>query len=124
MAALRVLLIDEEKEFVTSTVERLSIHDIYAEGALTGDQGLVKIKMHDYDVILMDVKMPGISGIPLVERIEEFRPEAKIILIQGVGMDAPGQEFFEHNVKTVFTKPVNFRMLVEAITETVESKSL
>jgi len=121
MKKIKVLLIDDEQEFVTALVERLTLRGMYAEGALTGDQGLLKASMKDFDVVLMDVKMPGKSGLALMESIKEVRPGVKIILITGYGSTQLGEEGLEERAYHFFAKPIDIKVLIKKIEEAVQN---
>ncbi len=83
MEPMRVLIVDDEQELVTTLVERLDIRGIDAEGVGSGAAGLEKIREHDYDVVLLDLKMPGMGGFEVIRRMHQEQPDLKIILLTG-----------------------------------------
>lgn len=83
MEPLRVLIVDDEKELVTTLVERLDMRGINAEGANNGAEGLERIKDQDFDVVLLDLKMPGMDGLEVIRRVHDEKPDLKIILLTG-----------------------------------------
>ncbi len=83
MEPLRVLIVDDEQELVSTLVERLDIRGIDAEGVGNGTAGLEKIRDHDYDVVLLDLKMPGMDGLEVIRRMHQDKPDLKIILLTG-----------------------------------------
>lgn len=80
---MRILLVDDEEEFVTALAERLSLRGIEADWAISGSSALAKIEERDYDLVVVDLKMPGISGEEMMKRIEARRPEMKFIVLTG-----------------------------------------
>ena len=119
MENFRVLLVDDEEEFVTALVERLSIRDIYTEGASTGEEAISKISEKEFNVVLLDVKMPGMSGLDVMDKIRNISPGAKIILITGYGSTELGEEGLEKGAYHYFTKPININDLIDKIKEAV-----
>ena len=119
MENFRVLLVDDEEEFVTALVERLSIRDIYAEGASTGEEAISKISGKEFNVVLLDVKMPGMSGLDVMDKIRNISPSTKIILITGYESTNFGEEGLEKGAYHYFTKPINIDDLIDKIKEAV-----
>jgi len=83
MKPLRVLIVDDEQELVSTLVERLDIRGIDAEGVGNGAAGLEKIKEQDFDVVLLDLKMPGMDGLEVIRRMHAEKPDLKIVLLTG-----------------------------------------
>lgn len=119
MEDFKVLLVDDEEEFVAALVERLSIRGIYAEGASTGEDAISKIYETEFNVVLLDLKMPGMSGLDVMENIKSINPSVKIILITGYGSIQIGEEGLEKGAYHYFTKPINIDDLIDKIKEAV-----
>ncbi len=119
MEKFKVLLVDDEEEFVAALLERLSIRNINAEGASTGEEALSKFSGTKFNVVLLDVKMPGMSGLDVMENIKSMCPGVKIILITGYGSAQLGEEGLEKGAYHYFTKPINIDDLVDKIKEAV-----
>lgn len=83
MKPLRVLIVDDEQELVAALVERLDIRGIDAEGVHNGTAGLERIREQDFDVVLLDLKMPGMGGFEVIRRMHEDKPDLKILLLTG-----------------------------------------
>lgn len=83
----KVLLIDDEEEFATTLAERLRIRGIQTTVALDGDQALKSIEMDPPQVVILDVLLPGISGLDLLKRIRKRYPQIEVIVITGRGMN-------------------------------------
>ena len=71
---MRVILIDDEEEFVATLAERLQIRGIDADWATTAEEGLQRVVETQYDIAVLDVKMPKISGIDLKAKIQVLSP--------------------------------------------------
>lgn len=83
MKPLRVLIVDDEQELVAALVERLDIRGIDAVGVGTGAASLEKIREQDFDVVLLDLKMPGMDGFEVIRRMHQDKPDLRIILLTG-----------------------------------------
>lgn len=111
---MKVLLVDDEEKFVSILAERLSIRGIEADWATNGEDALSKAKMKRYDVAVLDVKMPVISGIELERKLKQIDPNMKYILVTGHG----SEEDFDVGCSEAFCyiiKPFKIDFLVEKI---------
>jgi len=86
MIETKILLVDDEEAFVTALAKRLSIRDIVVVSAFTGEEGLAKLDQEpDVDVVLLDVKMPGMDGIAALREIKKAHPIVEVIMLTGHG---------------------------------------
>ncbi|MFP3928565.1 MAG: response regulator [Desulfobacteraceae bacterium] len=79
----RVLIVDDEAQFVESLAERLTIRDYDVETAESGDEAIEKIKGYNFDVIILDVLMPGKDGIQTLKEIKTIKPLTEVIMLTG-----------------------------------------
>ena len=80
---IKLLLVDDEKDFVESLAERLQLKDFNVSTALNGTEALDLIKEHEYDVIVLDVKMPGKDGIETLKEIKNLKQLPQVIMLTG-----------------------------------------
>lgn len=80
---MRVLLIDDEKELVTTLSERLELRGFDTDWATSGEEGLELVKQNQYDWVLVDLKMPGLSGFEAIKAIKQISPETHVVLLTG-----------------------------------------
>ena len=83
MEALRILIVDDEEELVSALEERLFLRGFQAKGVTTGEEALAHLADQACDVVLLDVKMPGLSGLEVIKRIKEKTPSPQVILLTG-----------------------------------------
>ncbi len=83
MESMRILIVDDEDELVSALVERLNLRGFQAEGVTTGAEALKHLADTPCDVVLLDVKMPGLGGLEVIERIKEEHPKLEVILLTG-----------------------------------------
>ena len=115
---MRAILVDDEEEFVSTLVERLSFRGIIADWALNGDEAIRLVETNPYDLAVLDVKMPGMSGFALKKAIQEIAPRMKFIFLTGhgsekdfnIGTRETGAEYY-------LVKPVDINLLIEKMTE-------
>jgi DNA-binding response OmpR family regulator len=115
MDPLRVLLVDDEEELVFTIAERLRIRGIEAEAVVRGDQALERVVAAAFDVVLLDLKMPGMGGLEVLRRIKEHRPSLPVILITGHGSTSETPEQLPPGAADYVMKPINLEDLVRRL---------
>ena len=81
----RLLLIDDEEQFVEALSERLSMRDYDVTTSLTGEDAIEKIKNYNFDVVILDVRLPGIEGTEVLREIKSLKPLTEVIMLTGHG---------------------------------------
>ncbi|MCG6879292.1 MAG: response regulator [Deltaproteobacteria bacterium] len=110
---MRVLLVDDEQELVETLAERLNIRGIEARWVTSGDAALELIDREDFDIAVLDVKIPGMNGINLRKIMKEKRPEMKFIFMTGHGsQDDFAAGSAETGVDYYLLKPVSIDELI------------
>ncbi|MBL7205533.1 MAG: response regulator [Desulfobacteraceae bacterium] len=79
----RVLMADDEKEFIQALSERLTLRDYDVTTAFSGEEAIEKVKNYLFDVIILDVLMPGMSGIETLREIKKIKPLVEVIMLTG-----------------------------------------
>ena len=115
MDALRVLIVDDEDELVSALVERLCLRGFDARGATTGAKALADLETHACDVVVLDVKMPGLGGLEVIRRIKRERPELEVVLLTGHGSSVSVEEGLEAGAFEYLMKPVKIEELVRIL---------
>jgi len=80
---IKVLLVDDEKDFIESLAERLQLRDFDVTTALSGNDAINLVQESDYDVIVLDVKMPGKDGIETLKEIKSINQLSQVIMLTG-----------------------------------------
>jgi DNA-binding response OmpR family regulator len=112
MGSLRVLLVDDEEELVATVAERLELRGIDAEALTTGEAALERLTARKFDVVVVDVKMPGMDGLELLRRIKTMQPEIQVILLTGRGSGKESQRGLEEGAFDYLIKPINIDDLI------------
>jgi DNA-binding response OmpR family regulator len=115
---MRVLLVDDEAELVSTLAERLSFRGIEADWVSNPEEALDRVKNQRYAVAVLDVKIPRISGLALKKMLEEMDPQLKFIFLTGHGSE---QDFMvgaaEAGEAYYLIKPVDLNLLIEKLKE-------
>jgi len=80
---IKVLLVDDEKDFVETLAERLEVRGFDVKISLNGDDALDLVREHEFDVIVLDVLMPGKDGIETLGEIKNLNPLVHVIMLTG-----------------------------------------
>ena len=123
MSKLKVLLVDDEQELIETLVERLEIRGIEAVAVTRGSKALEIIREQEFDVVVMDVKMPGIDGIKTTRQIKEIEPELQIILMTGRGSEQESMLSRQEGAFEYLIKPVNIDELIKTMKQAVSEKA-
>ena len=111
----KVLLVDDEEEFVTVLAERLQARGIQADTALTGLSAIVRAEEVRYDAIVLDMAMPGMDGIETLERLLELNPNLQVILLTGRATLAQAAAAIKLGALDLLEKPTDIKTLVSKI---------
>ncbi len=115
MEPLRVLIVDDEEELVSTLVERLEIRGINAHGVTAGKEALACLQDMAFDVVLLDVKMPEIGGLQVIQEIKKQLPDLEVILLTGHGSDEDAKKGLELGAFEYIIKPFNLSALIDAL---------
>jgi DNA-binding response OmpR family regulator len=118
MKKMRVLLVDDEEELVTTMAERLCLRGIDSDWAVSAEEALEKLNSRAYDIAVLDVKIPKISGIELKKKMDRIHPEMKFIFLTGHGSEVNFREgSAEAGAEYYLVKPVNIEDLIKKMKE-------
>ena len=122
MADSRVLLIDDEEDFVTTLAERLQLRGFKTRFTTGGEQGLLLVRSESFDVIVLDLLMPGISGLEVLRQINEYDPHLPVILLTGHGGEREGSDGMRLGAFDYLMKPVDIDALIVKMNEAIEGR--
>ena len=83
MSKARVLLVDDEREFASALAERLQLRGYAARAAFSAAEALAAASAEAFDVVLLDLNLPGVRGVELLLTLRQALPRAEIILLSG-----------------------------------------
>ncbi|MBW1975805.1 MAG: response regulator [Deltaproteobacteria bacterium] len=120
----RVLVIDDEQDFVETLVRRLERRGFKAYGALRGREGLDLLERHEIDVVVLDIRMPEMDGLEVLETIKRRWPFVEVILLTGHGSLESSLKGLELGAYDYMLKPADLADLIRKIKEAHERKLL
>ena len=115
--AIRLLLVDDEEDLVTFLAHRLRKRDIEVTVALCGEDALVASRGQKFDVAIVDLKMPDIDGITVMERLKERQPFIEVVMLTGHGSHDSAWEAGRLQAYRYLLKPYDFDELLAVIRE-------
>lgn len=121
MSLFRVLLVDDEEALVSALVERLKLRDIDAKGVVSGRDAIACVEREDFDVVVLDVRMPSMSGEECLQQIKSIRPNLNVILLTGYGLEENLTEGVKSEAFEYMMKPVDIDLLIEAMKRAVDA---
>lgn len=119
---IKVLLVDDEKEFVEALAERLETRDFDVVKAFGGDEALAKIAVEDVDVVVLDVLMPGKNGVETLREIKQAKPILEVIMLTGNATVSSAVEGMKLGAYDYLMKPAETKDLVEKIMKAYKRK--
>ena len=123
MDSFRVLVVDDEEDFLETLVNRLNKRNIDTTGVPSGEEALEVIKKKLFDVIILDVKMPGgIDGIEALREIKKIQPLAEIILLTGHASVETSIEGMKLGAFDYLLKPIKLEELLPKLAQAFEKK--
>ncbi|SPD74448.1 conserved hypothetical protein [uncultured Desulfobacterium sp.] len=124
MDQFRTLVVDDEEDFLVTLVNRLKKRDIDAAGVKSGEEALDLVKKKLYDVIIMDIKMPGgMDGIEALREIKKIQPLVEVILLTGHGSVESSIEGMKLGAFDYLMKPIKLEELIPKMAEAFEKKN-
>ncbi|MEW6667023.1 MAG: response regulator [Thermodesulfobacteriota bacterium] len=120
---MRVLLVDDEKEFVSTLAERLTLRGIDAEWTTAGNEALKLAEAGCFDLAVLDVKMPEMGGLKLKARLQGACPNMRFLFLTGYGSEKDFREVTcQVGEDFCLVKPVDIEDLVEKMMAALRGK--
>lgn len=111
----KVLLVDDEREFIETLSERLQIRDMGAAVTYDGHTALEVVEEDEPEVIIIDLKMPGIDGLEVLKKVKKTRPEIEVVVLTGHGSQTDREICMELGAFAYLQKPVDIDELSEVL---------
>ena len=124
MASDRVLLVDDEESFVTALGKRLNARDLKVKTSNSGEDAITKAKQQEFDVVVLDLAMPGMDGIETLKRLLQIDPDLQVILLTGHGSIEKAVEATKLGAMDFLQKPASLPDLLELIRQASEKRAV
>jgi len=119
---IKVLLVDDEVKFADTLAQRLQMRDLKVGTAYDGDQALSKVKEEEPDVMVLDLKMPGMHGMEVLREIRKAYPDMQVIILTGHGTDKDEEEAKRLGGFDYMKKPADIDHLEQKIKKAFKEK--
>lgn len=113
----RILIVDDDRQMVRTLSDIVALHDWEVDGAYSGEAAVEAIRRHDYEAVLMDVRMTGINGVEAFKEMKEIRPNIRVILMTAFSAAEVIAEAEREGALRVLPKPVVLPSLLEMLEE-------
>jgi DNA-binding NtrC family response regulator len=125
MDSLKVLVVDDEEDFLDTLVTRLEKRTINTVGARSGEEAVDLMEKKLFDVVLLDVKMPGgMDGIETLRRIKQIQPLVEVILLTGHASVETSIEGMKLGAFDYLLKPVKLEEILTKMAQAFEKKDV
>lgn len=111
----KVLLVDDEREFVQTLSERLQLRDMGSAVAYDGKSALDMVLNDEPEVMIIDLKMPGIDGMEILKKVKQTQPEIEVIVLTGHGSEHDRKKCMDLGAFAYMQKPVDINILSDAL---------
>lgn len=122
MKEFKVLMVDDEEDFVRTLDERVKMRNLESNVALSGEQALEILEKDAPDVMLLDLKMPGMDGMEVLRRAREAFPGVQVVMLTGHGSEQDEAEARRLGVFEYLRKPVPIEKLMKVLKAAYQRK--
>ena len=123
MRLFNVLVVDDEEDFVETIVNRLRKRKIDTTGVLSGEEALERMKEKQFDVVILDIKMPGgMDGIECLREMKKAQPLSEVILLTGHASVETSIEGMKLGAFDYVLKPISLEDLLTKLEHAFEKK--
>lgn len=120
--AIRVLIVDDEEDFRETIIKRLKVRKLEACGAGTGKAALDLLRKKEFDVMVLDVKMPDMNGVDTLKAAKQIAPNVEVIMLTGHASMEFGMKGMQLGAFDYIMKPVPINELLDTITQAYNKK--
>lgn len=111
----KVLLVDDEREFAETLSERLMMRDMGSAVVYDGESALSLVRDDEPEVMVLDLKMPGIDGIEVLRRVKAEHPNIEVVILTGHGSEKDREICMELGAYAYLHKPVDIDLLSQTL---------
>jgi len=119
----RVLIVDDEEQFAQVLAERLRLRNYDVTTCGSGEAAIEKIRQYNFDVAILDVQMPGMSGIETLREIKRKKPMTEVIMLSGHATVESAIEGMKLGATDFILKPGETEDLISKINDAYERKA-
>lgn len=122
MKEFKVLMVDDEEDFVTTLAKRMKMRDLDSDVALNAEEALQIVEEEIPDVMVLDLRMPGVDGMEVLRRMRKEYPQVQVVILTGHGSEKDEAEARSLGAFEYLQKPVNMERLIKTLKEAYKKK--
>ena len=124
MEAKSILIVDDEKNIRLTLSQALEPLHLSVQTAVNGEEALRKLPQENFDLVLLDLKMPGMDGIEVLQQIRARRPKVRVIIITAYGTIESAVEAMKFGAVDFIQKPFSPAEIRSLVTQVLEREAL
>jgi len=121
---MKLIIIDDEQDFIETMEKRFRFRKIDVVSAQSGPKALDILGREEFDVAILDVRMPGMDGLDVLKEIKKRQPLMEVIMLTGHGSVESGARGMSLGAYDYVLKPVDFTVLMDKVEMAYERKRL
>ena len=119
---IKLLIVDDEEKFLSATAKRLGRRDFDVTTATEGNQAIRAAKKGKFDMAILDLRMPGMDGMELLQILKKKHKFLEVIILTGYASIDSAVEATKLGAFSYLEKPYNFEKLLEVLKEAYETR--
>ena len=119
---IKLLIVDDEEKFLSATAKRLGRRDFDVTTATEGNQAIKAAKKGKFDLAILDLRMPGMDGMELLQILKKKHKFLEVIILTGYASIDSAVEATKLGAFSYLEKPYNFEKLLEVLKEAYETR--
>jgi len=123
MTRIKLLLVDDEEEYVTTLAERLCLRQVDCRVAFSGEEAIAMVEEEVPDLMVVDLRLPGIGGLTVLERVKKKHPHVAVIILTGDGSRIEEEEARRMGADRYLQKPADIQRLLDMVRGLVPAPS-
>jgi len=121
---MTVLFVDDEPDFLQTLLKRMRKRNVNASGVGSGEEALIHLVHYPADVVVLDVRMPGMGGIETLRAIKKKTPLIEVVMLTGHASLEVAREGMENGAFDYLMKPVDIDDLLYKIQDAFQKKTI
>lgn len=121
---MKILVVDDDRRIVRTTCDILKIKGHEAMAAYSGEEGVEAVRSALPDCVLMDIKMPGISGVEALTQMKQIAPALPVVLVSAYAADELLAEAKRAGAYAILSKPLNFPIVLSFLSLLAKEESI
>lgn len=115
----RILIVDDNPNMSSLLAEMLEVFEYESIRAADGLEAIDKIEQDDFDLVITDMRMPKMSGLDLLQKIKEKRPDMPVVVISGYALDEEGNDILSSQADGFLNKPFKMSDIEQLLSQVV-----